>query len=152
VTLDLPWVWAGSSQVRKGNGYARQGRWDLAEREWQDAAENYPSNTAAWHNLSLAAVAREDFELAKARIKHANSFLPGDPTYKTQLWIEHSIFSEPTNCLLHLRAGNFQRQHSTNSEAIARPFRSIFDQTLNSEIDLPGSTSNGANGLLPPLP
>ncbi len=88
VMLDLPWVWAGSSQVRKGNAYARQGRWDLAEREWQDAAENHPSNTAAWHNLSLAAVAREDFELAKARIKHANSFLPGDPTYKTQLWIE----------------------------------------------------------------
>lgn len=87
-TLDLPWVMQGSSQVRKGNGYARQGRWDLAEAEWQEAASLHPWNTAAWTNLSLAAVAKEDFELARNRLKHANTFLPGDSTFPTLTWIE----------------------------------------------------------------
>lgn len=88
VMLDLPWFWAGSSRVRKGNGYARQGRWDLAEQEWQDAAENHPWNKAAWKNLSLSAIASENFDLARARLKHADSFWPGDSTFKTQLWLE----------------------------------------------------------------
>ncbi len=87
-TLDLPWFWIGSSQVRKGNGYARQGRWDLAEREWQAVADRHPTNKAAWHNLALAAVANEDFELAWNRIRHGNNYWPGDSTFKTQLWIE----------------------------------------------------------------
>lgn len=87
-TLDLPWIMQGSSQVRKGNGYARQGRWDLAEAEWQEAASLHPWNTAAWTNLSLAAVAKEDFELARNRLKHANTLLPGDSTFPTLTWIE----------------------------------------------------------------
>ena len=86
--LDLPWLMQGSSQVRKGNGYARQGRWDLAEVEWQEAASLHPWNTAAWNNLSLAAVAKEDFQLARDRLKHANTFLPGDSTFSTLTWIE----------------------------------------------------------------
>ncbi len=86
--LDLPWFAPGSSQIRKGNGYAKQGRWDLAEVEWQEAASLHPRNTAAWTNLSLAAVAKEDFQLARDRLKHANSFLPGDPTFSTLIWIE----------------------------------------------------------------
>jgi len=86
--LDLPWVMQGSSQVRKGNGYARQGRWDLAEVEWQEAASLHPWNSAAWTNLSLAAVAKEDFQLARDRLKHANTFLPGDSTFSTLTWIE----------------------------------------------------------------
>jgi hypothetical protein len=87
-TLDLPWFWQGSSQVRKGNGYARQGRWDMAEVEWQEAASLHPWNTAAWTNLSLAAVAKEDFQLAHDRLKHADTFLPGDATVPTLIWIE----------------------------------------------------------------
>ncbi len=86
--LDLPWFMQGSSQIRKGNGYARQGRWDLAEAEWQEAASLHPWNTAAWTNLSLAAVAKEDFQLARDRLKHANTFLPGDSTFQTLTWIE----------------------------------------------------------------
>ena len=86
--LDLPWFMRGSSQVRKGNGYARQGRWDLAEAEWQEAASLHPWNTAAWTNLSLAAVAKEDFQLARDRLKHANTILPGDSTFPTLTWIE----------------------------------------------------------------
>jgi tetratricopeptide (TPR) repeat protein len=86
--LDLPWFAPGSSQIRKGNGYAKQGRWDLAEVEWQEAASLHPHNTAAWTNLSLAAVAKEDFPLARDRLKHANSLLPGDSTFSTLIWIE----------------------------------------------------------------
>ena len=86
--LDLPWFMRGSTQIRKGNGYARQGRWDLAEMEWQEAASLHPWNTSGWTNLSLAAVAKEDFSLARDRLKHANTFLPGDSTFPTLSWIE----------------------------------------------------------------
>jgi hypothetical protein len=88
VLLDLPWFWLGSSQVRKGNGYARQGRWDLAEKEWQGAADQHPTNAAAWHNLAVSAVAREDFELARSRLKHADSIARGRTTDKTERWLE----------------------------------------------------------------
>lgn len=88
VMLDLPWFMPGSSQVRKGNGFARQGRWELAEQEWQNAADSHPWNEAAWKNLSIAAVSREDFTLARDRLKHANTSWPGDPTFSTLMWIE----------------------------------------------------------------
>ncbi len=89
VLIDLPWFSPGSSSVRKGNGYARQGRWELAEREWQEAADRHQWNRAAWRNLSLAAVAREDFQLARDRLKHAQTkMLPGDETRSTLSWIE----------------------------------------------------------------
>ncbi|AMV35044.1 hypothetical protein VN12_23155 [Pirellula sp. SH-Sr6A] len=86
--LDLPWFWIGSSQVRKGNGFAKQGRWDLAEREWQEVADRHPTNKAAWTNLSIAAAAKEDFELARNRVRHSDTYWPGDSTFKTKLWIE----------------------------------------------------------------
>jgi len=88
-SLALPWFSLGSTQVRKGNAYAKLGRWEDAEREWQEAADQHPWNTAAWTNLSIAAVAHEDFELASSRLKHANTtFWPGDETSKTKAWIE----------------------------------------------------------------
>jgi len=88
-SLALPWFSPGSSQVRKGNAYAKLGRWENAEREWQEAADQHPWNTAAWTNLSIAAVAHEDFELATSRLRHANtSIWPGDETAKTKAWIE----------------------------------------------------------------
>jgi hypothetical protein len=94
VVLDLPWFMPGSTRVRRGNAYARQGRWDLAEREWQEAADVHPWNRAAWHNLSLAAVANEDFELAKGRLQHAKtSLVPGDETARTAALIS-SLESE----------------------------------------------------------
>lgn len=88
VLLDLPWFWMGSSQVRKGNGYARQGRWDLAEKEWQAAADQHPTNAAAWHNLAISAVAKEDFDLARSRLKHADNIARGRTTDKTERWLE----------------------------------------------------------------
>ncbi len=86
--LDLPWFTPGSSQVRKGNGYARQGNWQAAERVWQEAVDQHSWNTAAWKNLSLAATAKEDFQLARDRLKHADTILPGDSTFPTLTWIE----------------------------------------------------------------
>ncbi len=99
--LALPWFMPGSSQIRKGNGYARQGRWDLAEQEWQEAAHLHSWNKAAWTNLSLASVAHEDFSLARDRLKHADTFWPGDSTSPTLAWIErqqrayHATFHLP---------------------------------------------------------
>ena len=88
-TLDLPWFMPGSSSVRKGNAYAKLGQWNLAEREWQEAADLHPWNRAAWNNLSLAAVANEDFQLARNRLRHAElTWLPGRETAKTEAWID----------------------------------------------------------------
>jgi hypothetical protein len=102
VPIDLPWFAPGSSEVRRGNAYARMGQWESAERAWQDAADAHPWNTAAWKNLAIAAVAREDFSLARDRLKHADwKYWPGDSTPKTLAWIEerqreyHAAFHRP---------------------------------------------------------
>ncbi|MFN6128974.1 MAG: tetratricopeptide repeat protein [Planctomycetota bacterium] len=89
VLLDLPWFAPGSSAVRKGNAYARLGQWETAERTWQDAADAHNWNTAAWKNLAIAAVAREDFTLARSRLQHADwKYWPGDSSRGTLEWIE----------------------------------------------------------------
>jgi hypothetical protein len=102
VLIDLPWFAPGSSAVRKGNAYARVGQWEMAERTWQDAADAHNWNTAAWKNLSIAAVAREDFTLARDRLKHADwKYWPGDGSRDTLVWIEqqqrqyHEAFQLP---------------------------------------------------------
>jgi hypothetical protein len=102
VMIDLPWFAPGSSAVRKGNAYARLGRWEMAEREWQDAADQHNWNTAAWRNLAIAAAAHEDFDLARSRLKHVDSqWLPGDESRATLHWIEekqrdyHASFQLP---------------------------------------------------------
>ena len=102
VMIDLPWFAPGSSDVRRGNAYARLGQWEMAERTWQDAADSHNWNTAAWKNLAIAAVAREDFTLARSRLRHADwKYFPGDNTPKTLAWIEeqqrqyHAAFNLP---------------------------------------------------------
>lgn len=103
VMIDLPWFAPGSSDVRRGNAYARLGQWEMAERTWQDAADSHNWNTAAWRNLAIAAVAREDFTLARSRLRHADwKYFPGDNTPKTLAWIEeqqrqyHAAFNLPS--------------------------------------------------------
>ncbi|MFM8400371.1 MAG: tetratricopeptide repeat protein, partial [Pirellula sp.] len=92
-----------SSRVRKGNAYARLGQWEQAEREWQEAADVHPWNRAAWHNLSMAAVAKEDFQLARDRLTHAETrWIPGDQTAKSAAWIDsierqHEACFDPAN-------------------------------------------------------
>lgn len=102
VLIDLPWFAPGSSTVRKGNAYARLGQWEMAERTWQDAADAHNWNTAAWKNLSIAAVAKEDFSLARSRLRYADwKYWPGDGTRDTLVWIEqqqrqyHEAFQLP---------------------------------------------------------
>jgi tetratricopeptide (TPR) repeat protein len=86
--LVLPWFLPGASKIRQGNGYARLGRWDLAEQQWQDAASKHSWNKAAWHNLALSAAAREDFELARRRLEHAQTVAPNDRADKTHRWLD----------------------------------------------------------------
>jgi hypothetical protein len=88
IKLVQPWVTPGASRIRKGNAFAKEGRWDLAEREWQDAVDAHPYSKAAWYNLSIAAVAHEDFELAKRRLNHSQSWLKLAPTDAGLVWIE----------------------------------------------------------------
>jgi hypothetical protein len=88
--LVLPWFIPGSNLVRQGNGFARQGRWDLAEERWQDAAAKHSWNDAAWHNLALSAAAREDFELARRRLNHAKTWWPNDRADKTERWLDET--------------------------------------------------------------
>lgn len=87
-TLVRPWLSLGASQIRKGNKYAEAGKWDLAEQEWQEAVHDYHFSKAAWYNLSMAAVAREDFELAKRRLDHSYSWLKFAPTDAGLVWME----------------------------------------------------------------
>ncbi len=101
VQLANAWLTPGASSIRQGNTYAKQGRWDLAEQEWQTAVSLHPKSKAGWHNLSLAAAAREDFSLAKSRMKHAESWTHIVATEPSSVWIEqqqreyHSAFQLP---------------------------------------------------------
>ena len=68
VDIALPWLQPGAAQIRRGNAYARIGRWDMAEAEWTIAATRYPWSNSAKLNLAIAQVAREDFEAGKATL------------------------------------------------------------------------------------
>lgn len=68
VVIALPWFQPGAGQIRRGNAYARIGRWDQAEQEWTIAASRYPWSNSAKLNLAIAQVAREDFEAGKATL------------------------------------------------------------------------------------
>jgi len=86
--LALPWVLPGASKTRQGNGFARQGRWNMAEDAWQQAVSKHPRNTAAWNNLAIASVAKQDFELARNRVQHAKTIATWDRARKTERWID----------------------------------------------------------------
>ncbi len=88
VPIALPWIWPGSSMVRQGNIYANRGQWQEAERHWQNAAAKHHTNTAAWHNLGLAAVAKEDFELARRRLERANRWYSPTNSDRSLVWLQ----------------------------------------------------------------
>ena len=100
-SLMRPWISLGSKRVRQGNAYAKEGRWDLAEKEWQEAVDTHRLNKSGWYNLALSAAAREDFELARRRMKHAKSWYQPIPAEAGAVWIEqrqreyHRIFQLP---------------------------------------------------------
>ncbi len=101
VQLAIPYAIPGSKEVRRGNALAMAGRWGEAEQVWQAALENHPSQTAAIHNLALAAAAGQDFSLAKALARRAIRRQPTELHKQTLVWIErmqrkyHTAFNLP---------------------------------------------------------
>lgn len=88
VVLALPWLQPGASQIRRGNGYARIGRWDLAETEWTNAAARNPFSNSAKHNLALAHAAREDFAGAKDTLAQLGPLRLQKQRSKTLVWLD----------------------------------------------------------------
>lgn len=88
VTLNRPYISLGSKKVREGNTFAEEGLWQMAEYQWQAAVTAHPKNKSAWHNLALASVAQEDYEMARLRLSKARSWIPSSQFKKTELWID----------------------------------------------------------------
>lgn len=86
--LALPWLQPGASQIRRGNGYARIGRWDLAEAEWANAAARNPFSNSAKHNLALAHAAREDFAGAKKNLAQLGPLRLQKQRSQTLVWLD----------------------------------------------------------------
>ncbi|MCC6509367.1 MAG: hypothetical protein IT423_09685 [Pirellulaceae bacterium] len=86
--LALPWLQPGASQIRRGNGYARIGRWEQAETEWTIAATRHPWSNTAKHNLALAQAAREDFESAKYTLGTMGPLRMRKRQSETLVWID----------------------------------------------------------------
>lgn len=87
--LALPWMAPGASQVRRGNGFARSGRWDLAELEWTAAATRHPLSNSAKHNLALAQMSREDFGAAKQTLGSMGPLRSRKLQSESLIWIDH---------------------------------------------------------------
>lgn len=99
--LAVSWGWPGADKIRKGVVLAKNSRWLEAEQEWQAVVEQHPTHHRAWHNLALAAVAREDFSTAKSHIRKALELSDNRQYQKTFQWIElrqrdyHLAFNVP---------------------------------------------------------
>jgi len=55
----------GRSLVNEGVKLAQQGKWDEADRAWEQALELNPKNHAALYNRAVAAASRQDYEVAE---------------------------------------------------------------------------------------
>jgi tetratricopeptide (TPR) repeat protein len=86
--IALPWLVPGSIQVRKGNAYARVGRWDLAEVEWREAARKHPWNSAAQLNYSIALAAKEEFPAAMERLGKVGPIGRRNHQAETLVWLD----------------------------------------------------------------
>ncbi len=99
--LCVPYLKQGSREVRLGNEAATHGDWMTAQIHWQQALERHPRNHAAIHNLAVAAVAQQNFELANELIGHAIRQSPRSQYRMTAVWIEakqrdyHDAFGLP---------------------------------------------------------
>ncbi|TWU32839.1 tetratricopeptide repeat protein [Novipirellula artificiosorum] len=101
VPLAVPRWMPGSQAVRRGNAAARTGDWAGAEQIWKQVAEQHPMQSAAVHNLALAAAAAQDFSQAKKLARQAIRQHPTPMYQKTMVWIEqkqrdyHEAFNLP---------------------------------------------------------
>lgn len=86
--LIAPRLALGASAVRRGNEAAAAGDWQQAQRIWEAVLHQRPRQHAAMHNLSIAAVARQDY--VQARLLIAQALRTGSsPLYqRTAVWIE----------------------------------------------------------------
>ncbi len=101
VELAVPRLLPGSKQVRRGNTMAHAGRWADATKVWQETLDRYPTQTAALHNLAIAAAAGQDFSKAKELARRAIRRNPISLHKQTLVWIEqkqrlyHEAFDLP---------------------------------------------------------
>ncbi len=99
--LAIPYLLPGSKETRRGNIAALKGRWNEAEEIWSKVAEQHPTQTAAIHNLALAAAAAQDFSRAKELARKAIRRQPNQLHKQTLVWIElrqrdyHEAFDLP---------------------------------------------------------
>ncbi|WP_157594017.1 tetratricopeptide repeat protein [Rubripirellula obstinata] len=101
VQLATPYVAPGSRATRQANDLAIAGRWGEAEIIWQEVVDRYPTQSAALHNLALAAAAGQDFSRAKTLARKAIRRFPVPLHKNTLAWIEkrqrdyHRAFNLP---------------------------------------------------------
>lgn len=101
IELSIPYLLPGSAAVRRGNAAAHAGQWDEAQQIWSTVAGRHPGQTAAIHNLALAAAAAQDFSRGKQLARQAVRRQPTDFNKRTLVWIEmkqrqyHDAFQLP---------------------------------------------------------
>ncbi|TWU60053.1 Tetratricopeptide repeat protein [Rubripirellula tenax] len=101
VELAAPYALPGSKAIRRGNALAKSGRWGDAQAIWETTLEKHPTQTAAIHNLAIAAAAGQDFSKAKALIRRAIRRQPTGLSKRSMAWIEtmqrqyHKAFDLP---------------------------------------------------------
>lgn len=88
VQLAIPYLTPGSNATRHANNLAIAGRWGEAEIIWQEVIDKHPTQSAALHNLALAAAAGQDFSRAKKLARKAIRRYPAPLHKKTLVWIE----------------------------------------------------------------
>ncbi len=101
VWLANPRASLGSSEVRRGNEAAMAGDWCKAEQIWERVLDRYPMQSAATHNLALAAAAAQNFSRARELARSAVRQMPLPMYQQTLVWIEqhqrdyHEAFGLP---------------------------------------------------------
>jgi tetratricopeptide (TPR) repeat protein len=101
VQLEIPYLLPGARRIRRGNAYARAGRWAEAEAHWRQALERFPFSSVAVHNLAIAAVAKQDYRTARQLARKAVRMKPTRLHQRTLVWVEqmqrayHQAFDLP---------------------------------------------------------
>jgi hypothetical protein len=88
VRLAKPYLAPGAKMVRDGNQFAATGNWFAAEQIWRQASVAHPNQDAAFHNLALAAAARQDFAESKRLAQQALKIHSSEMYEQTIVWIE----------------------------------------------------------------
>lgn len=86
--LAVPYLTPGSRAVRRGNALAAAGDWSAARDIWAETVQRYPSQSAAFVNLAVAAVAAQDFPAARQWATLAAARHPSAVARETLLWVE----------------------------------------------------------------